>query len=1067
MGGHKMALLTEQDIENATLEMLEELGYQVVHGSDIAPDSENPKRNKWDEVILTDDLKEAIERINSNIPIEAVDEVIKKVKRLNSKNQIKNNEQFHTFLIEGVPLEYRAKNGKITSDYIKLIDFNNLKNNDFKAINQFAIIENNKHRRPDIIIFINGLPLIVAELKNASTESADLTSAFKQIQTYKQEIPSIFNYNELIILSDGTYAEIGTLTADKEWFLPWKTIDGEKKAPKTLPQIQVMIEGMFKKSILLDIIKNFITFSKNKKQTIKILAGYHQYHAANKAIKTTINAVNKTKKAGIIWHTQGSGKSLTLAFYAGKIQVEEALNNPTLVILTDRNDLDDQLFQTFSNIGCLREKPKQANNKEELKTLLKRSSGGIIFTTIQKFAEAQEPLSTRSNIIIAADEAHRTQYGFKAKTNKDTGETKYGFAKYLRDALPNASFIGFTGTPIDFEDKSTRAVFGNYIDVYDIEQAVEDKRTVRIYYESRLAELKLNQESINHLDKDFEEITEDEEDKQKLKTEWTQIEKIVGSETRIKQIAKDIITHFEKRLDTIEGKAMIVCMSRRICIDLHNEIKKFKPEWYNKEDHKGFMKVIMTGSASDGPDWQEHIRDKRRRKEIGEIFKDSDSEFKLAIVRDMWLTGFDVPSLHTLYVDKPMKGHGLMQAIARVNRVYKDKQGGLIVDYLGLALELKKALSNYTRSGGSGKPTFDQSDAIAVMIEKHEIVAQMFHKYDYKKFFTAKPRGKMQIISESMEHILSIPDGKKRYLREVTALTKAFSLSVPSKESENLRDEIGFFQAIKASIFKNTESTPSRKTQADMDSAIKQIVSKAVSSDGVIDVFEVAGIEKPEISILSDKFLEDVQGMKHKNLAFEALKKLLADQIRIRFKQNKIKNRKFSEMLEEVIRRYQNRSIDSAQVIQELIEIAKQVREDKERGEELGLSPEEEAFYDALADNKSAIKALGDIVLKQIAIELTDLVRKNTSIDWTMRSAVQAKLKVMIKRLLRKYGYPPDQEKIATDLVLEQAKLFAEDWAEIVNEEPKINEYIVEKNGIMALADKKSKYVPKKDDTSN
>ncbi|MBU1854485.1 MAG: type I restriction endonuclease subunit R, partial [Nanoarchaeota archaeon] len=781
-------------------------------------------------------------------------------------------------------------------------------------------------------------------------------------------------------------------------------------------------------------------------------------HAANKAIKTTINAVNKTRKAGIIWHTQGSGKSLTLAFYAGKIQVEKALNNPTLVILTDRNDLDDQLFQTFSNISCLREKPRQANNKDELKTLLKRSSGGIIFTTIQKFAEDKEPLSTRSNIIIAADEAHRTQYGFKAKTNKETGETKYGFAKYLRDALPNASFIGFTGTPIDFEDKSTRAVFGNYIDVYDIEQAVEDKRTVRIYYESRLAELKLNQETIKHLDKDFEEITEDEEDKQKLKTEWTQLEKIVGSETRIKQIAKDIVTHFEKRLDILEGKAMIVCMSRRICVDLHNEIKKLKPQWYHKEDDKGFMKVIMTGSASDGPDWQEHIRDKRRRKEIGETFKDSESGFKLAIVRDMWLTGFDVPSLHTLYVDKPMKGHGLMQAIARVNRVYKDKQGGLIVDYLGIALELKKALSNYTQAGGSGKPAFDQSDAIAIMIEKYEIVAQMFHKYNYKKFFTAKPLEKMQIIPESMEHILSISDGKKRYLREVTALTKAFSLSVPSKESEKLRDEVGFFQAIKASILKNTETTTSKKTHADMDSAIKQIVSKAVFSGGVIDVFEVAGIEKPEISILSDKFLEDVQGMKHKNLAFEALKKLLADQIRTRFKQNKIKNRKFSEMLEEVIRRYQNRSIDSAQVIQELIEIAKQVREDKQRGEELGLSPEEEAFYDALADNESAIKTLGDIILKQIAVELTDLVRKNTSIDWTMRTAVQAKLKVMIKRLLRKYGYPPDQEKIATDLILEQAKLFAEDWAEETVEEDSKNQYINENKFTMAVAEKKKEF---------
>lgn len=1025
-----MTLLTEQDIENVTLEILFDLGYQILHGPDIAPDAEFPGRKSWNEVILEQYLKEAIEKINPKLPTEAVEETIKKIKRLNSKDIIKNNEQFHTFLIEGVPLEYRAKNGKITYDYIKLIDFQNPKNNDFKAINQFTIIDNNKHRRPDIIIFINGLPLIIAELKNSSREIADLNSAYNQIQTYKHEIPIIFNYNELIILSDGTYAEVGTLNASKEWFLPWKTIDGESKAPKSLPQIQVLLEGMLKKEILLDIIKYFITFSKDKKQTIKLLAGYHQYYAANKAISTTIKATDTNKKAGIIWHTQGSGKSLTLAFYAGKLQVQEELNNPTLVILTDRNDLDDQLFQTFSNISCLREKPKQANNKDALKELLKRSSGGIIFTTIQKFGQEKEVLSDRKNIIIAADEAHRTQYGFMAKTDKHTGYTKYGFAKYLRDALPNASFIGFTGTPIEFDDKSTRAVFGNYIDIYDIEQAVEDKRTLRIYYESRLAELKLNEDVIKHLDEDFEEITEDEEDKQKLKTEWTQLEKIVGSETRIKQIAKDIITHFEKRIEITMGKAMIVCMSRRICIELHNEIKILRPSWYHEDDDKGFMKVVMTGSASDGPDWQEHIRDKKRRRELGETFKDPDSEFKLVIVRDMWLTGFDVPSLHTLYIDKPMKGHGLMQAIARVNRVYKDKQGGLIVDYIGIAQELKKALSNYTKSGGCGNPTFDQSDAIAAMIEKHEVVAQMFYKFDYKKFFTANPREKMQLMPEAMEHILELPDGKKRFIREVTALTKAFSLSVPSKESEQLRDEVGFFQAIKASIIKNTESSANKKTQQEIDYAIKQIVSKAVSSVGVIDVFEVAGIEKPEISILSDKFLEDVKGLKHKNLAIEALNILLTDQIKTRFKQNKIKNKKFSEMLEDVIRRYQNRSIDSALVIQKLIEIAKQVREDKLRGEELGLSLEEEAFYDALADNESAIKTLGEEVLKQIAIELTELVRNNTSIDWTMRNNVQAKLKVMVKRLLRKYGYPPDKEKMATDLVLEQAKLFAEDWAE-------------------------------------
>jgi type I restriction enzyme R subunit len=1054
-----MASLTEQDIENITLDMLKDLGYESIHGPDIAPDSENPLRGSWDEVLLVTVLKDAIEKLNPQLPSDAVEEAIKKIKRISSPDIIKNNQAFREFLLEGIPLEYRARNGKIASDYVKLIDFEKPKNNRFQAINQFAIIENNKHRRPDIIIFVNGLPLIIFELKNASAESADLNSAYKQIETYKHEIPNIFNYNELIILSDGTYAEVGTVSSTKEWFLPWKTISGEDLAPKTMPQIQVVLEGMFKKNILLDIIKYYITFLKFKKKPIKLLAGYHQYHAANKALNKTIKAVNKSKKAGIIWHTQGSGKSLTLAFYAGKLQVQEELNNPTLVVLTDRNDLDDQLFQTFSNIACLREKPKQANNKEQLKELLKRSSGGIIFTTIQKFSQDQEILSTRSNIIIAADEAHRTQYGFKAKVDKETGLTTYGFAKYLRDALPNASFIGFTGTPIDFDDKSTRAVFGDYIDIYDIEQAVEDKRTVRIYYESRLAELKVNKEVLKHLDKDFDEITEAEESdsKQKMKSEWAQLEKIGGSDTRINQIARDIVEHFEKRLDVIEGKAMIVCMSRRICVELHEEIKKLKPDWYHKDDEQGFMKVVMTGSASDGPMWQEHIRDKRRRKELAETFKDPDSNFKLAIVRDMWLTGFDAPSLHTLYIDKPMKGHGLMQAIARVNRVYKDKQGGLIVDYLGIALELKKALRSYTESGGKGNPTFEQADAIALMIEKYEVVSQMFHRYDYKKFFKASPREKMNIIPEAMEHILALTDGKKRFIREVTALTKAFSLAVPSKKSEELRDEIGFFQAIKASIIKNTETKAGRKTEQEMNTAIKQIVSKAVISEGVIDIFEAAGIDKPEISILSDKFLEDVQGMKHKNLAFEALKKLLADQIRIKFKQNKIKNKKFSEMLEEAIKKYQNRSIDSAQVIQELVNIAKQIREDKQRGEELGLSPEEEAFYDALANNESAKKVLGDEILKKIAVELTELVKTNTSIDWTMRSAVQAKLKIMIKRLLRKYGYPPDKEKIATDLVLDQAKLFAEDWSH-EDDELIIKNYIEEQKQEGMVADRKNKF---------
>lgn len=1060
-----MKRIVEQHIEDAALDILEnDLGYEYIHGEKIAPNGETPLRTKWDDIILEPRLKEAIGKLNPDLPDEAVEEAIKKIKRLSSKLLINNNEKFHTFLIEGVPLEYRNNKGKIKDEYIQLIDFKNPKNNQFLAVNQFTVIENKINRRPDIIIFINGLPIAVIELKNPGDENATIESAYKQLQTYKGQIPTLFKYNELLIVSDGTYAQAGTIASNKEWFLPWKSTNGKDIAPKSLPQLQVLLEGMFNKNTILDLIKYFVTFSKDKKQTNKLLAGYHQYFATNKAIKKTIRAISSNKKAGVVWHTQGSGKSFTLAFYAGKLQQQEELNNPTIIIITDRNDLDDQLFNTFSKIQCLREKPIQADNKKEetsLKKLLKRSSGGIIFTTIHKFGIIKnEILSRRSNIIVAADEAHRTQYGFKAKVNKDTGETKYGFAKYLRDALPNASFIGFTGTPIDFEDKSTRAVFGNYIDVYDIEQAVDDKRTVRIYYESRLAKLDLNPKTISDLDKDFDEVTEGEEQsrKEKIKSEWGRLEAVVGSDTRIKQTAKDIVNHFESRLEAIDGKAMVVCMSRRICVELHKEIKKLKPKWYNKEDDKGFMKVIMTGSASDGLEWQEHIRDKRRRKELGEMFKDPESSFRLALVRDMWLTGFDCPSMHTLYIDKPMKGHGLMQAIARVNRVYKDKEGGLIVDYLGIAPELKKALSNYSKSGGRGRPTFNQSEAIAVMKEKYEVVSQMYHHFEYREFFKASPKRKMQIIPEAMEHILAQKDGKKRYVREVTALTKAYALAVPSNESVELRDDIGFFQAIKASIMKNAEVDSKQKTETELKSAIQQIVSKSIASGGVIDVFEAAGMEKPEISVLSDGFLEEVKGMKHKNLAFEALKKLLADQIRVRFKHNKIKSKKFSEMLEEAIRRYQNRSIDSAAIIQELIELAKQIREDKSKGKELGLSEEEESFYDALADNISAKEVLGDEVLKEMARELSELVRKSTSIDWTLRETVQSKLRIMIKRLLRKYGYPPDKQKIATDMVLEQAKLFAEEWAEEDIESESNNHYATDSSPAMAVAEKKERY---------
>ncbi|MFW6450483.1 MAG: type I restriction endonuclease subunit R, partial [Nanoarchaeota archaeon] len=1023
--------MNEQDVEDAAIDILKDLGYRHLHGPDIAPDSDNPLREKWNEVILASILRDAIKLNNPKLPNDAIEETIKKVKRL-AGHQLKQNEKFHQFLTQGVPLQYRAKNGKVTDDYIQLLG----EKNSFHVVSQFTIIEKENNRRPDLIVFINGLPISVIELKNSASEKASIESAYQQLQTYLQEIPTLFNFNELLVISDGTYAQVGTITSSREWFLPWKTIDGKEVAPATVSQMGVLFEGMFEKNRILDIITNFITFHKSKKQTNKILAGYHQYHAANKAIKKTINAVNKNGKAGVIWHTQGSGKSFTLAFYAGKIQVQEELNNPTLVILTDRNDLDDQLFNTFSSLNCLRETPMQANSKEKLKELLKRKSGGIIFTTIQKFGSDSgefEALSKRSNIIIAADEAHRTQYGFKAKVDKKTGKTSYGFAKYLRDALPNATFIGFTGTPIDFEDKSTRQIFGNYIDIYDIEQSVQDERTVKIYYESRLAQLHLNKEQKDDIDEGVDEVTEGEEQnrKQQLKRKWAQLEAIVGSSTRIKQIAQDIVNHFEARQENMpDGKAMVVCMSRRICIELHNEIKKLRPKWYNNDDEKGLMKVIMTGSAQDGPKWQEHIRDKRRRKEMAEIFKDPSSDFKLAIVRDMWLTGFDAPSLNTLYIDKPMKGHGLMQAIARVNRVYKNKQGGLIVDYLGIAHELKKAVSNYVDSDGRGKPVHNQSAAIATMKEKYEIVSQMFHGFNYKKFFSAKPKEKMDILSAAMNHVIRPEDRKKRFIRETTALSKAYSLSVPSEQAEKLRDEVGFFLAVKASIIKNTETTTTEKTDENLNSAMKQIVSSAVASDGVIDVFQTAGMKKPEISVLSDKFLDDVKNMQHKNLAFEALKKLLKDQIKARFKQNKVKDRKFSEMLEKAIQKYQNRSIDSAQIIQELVNLAKDIRKEKSRGKELGLNEQEEAFYDALADNGSARELLGDEVLKEMARKLSEVIRNKASIDWQIKTNVRADLKRMVKRLLRQYGYPPDKQKMATDLVIEQAEGFAEKESE-------------------------------------
>ena len=1022
--------IAEEDVEETTLDILTQFGYKTEFGPYIAPEGKNPER-KYEDVILTERLKNAIDKLNPTIPKDAKEEAVKKLLRIAGPDLVVNNQSFHRMLVDGIDIEFR-KEERIVGDKVWLIDFKNPDNNEFLAINQFTVIENNNNRRADIVLFVNGMPLVVIELKNPADEEATIWDAFNQLQTYKDQIPSLFNYNEILVISDGLEARAGTLTSKKDRFMPWKTID-ESGQPKFMIPLEILIRGMLAKERLLDLICHFIVFEKDKTLEKKI-AAYHQYHAVNKAIESTINATKGDKKAGIVWHTQGSGKSLIMAFYAGKLVLE--MDNPTIVLLTDRNDLDDQLFGTFCKCqDLLRQTPVQADSREELKKLLSVSSGGIVFTTIQKFfpEEGREEyplLSKRDNIIVIADEAHRSQYGFKAKimNKQDEALLTYGYAKYIRDALPNASFIGFTGTPIELVDRSTAAVFGKYVDIYDIERAVNDGATVRIYYESRLAKLELKPEERPKIDEEFEEVTEGEEGAQKelLKSKWARLEKIVGSRHRLEQIAKDIVYHFEKRLDVLAGKGMIVGMSRRICVDLYNEIIKLKPDWQSQDDDKGFIKVIMTGSASDPKEWQEHIRNKTRRRAIGDRFKDPSDQLKLVIVRDMWLTGFDVPSLHTMYLDKPMKGHNLMQGIARVNRVFKDKNGGLIVDYLGIAAELKQAIIDYTQSGGEGKPTFNQAEAVAIMLEKYEIVTAMFHGFDYKKFFTLPPKERMSVLPQTIEHILKQQDGNDRFIKNVTELLRAFSLSVPHEEAMKIKDDVGFFQAIKSAIVKNTEAKG--RFKEDLDSLIKQILSKAIISDRVIDIFEAAGIQKPDISILSDKFLSEIQGMPQKNLAFETLKKLLNDEIRVKMKKNLVQAKSFRELLENTIRRYTNRSVETAQVIEELIELAKKMREDQERGKNLKLSDEEIAFYDALGVNDSAVKILGDEVLRKIAIELTDTIRKNVSIDWTVRESIQARLRVLVKKILKKYGYPPDKQQKATELVLEQANVICRDW---------------------------------------
>ncbi len=1077
--------ITESQIEQFAIELLEKQGFEYIYAPDIAPDSDAPERQSFEEVLLLDRLRNAVNRINPFIPSDVREDAIKQIQRLVSPELIANNETFHRMLTEGIKVTYQkdlpasagqAGGREQRGDLVWLIDFHNPDNNDFVVANQFTVIENNVNKRPDVILFVNGIPLVVIELKNAADENANVKSAFKQMQTYKQEIPSLFTYNGFMIISDGLEARAGTISAGFARFMAWKTSDGKVEASPLIGQLETLIKGMLQKETLLDLVRHFIVFEKSKKEdrktgvitieTLKKLAAYHQYYAVNRAVESTLRASaylepntdsNKVKespasygvpgvdaqpvgdrKGGVVWHTQGSGKSLSMVFYTGKVVL--AMENPTVVVITDRNDLDDQLYDTFAaSKQLLRQEPVQAKTRDHLKDLLTVASGGVVFTTIQKFSPNEgnvyETLSHRGNIVVIADEAHRTQYGFHAKTidaKDESGKVVgkkivYGFAKYMRDALPNATYLGFTGTPIESTDVNTPAVFGNYIDVYDILQAVEDKATVPIYYESRLAKINLSEEGkklIDELDKELKE--DDLTDSQQAKAKWTQLEALIGSHDRIKRVAQDVVAHIEERQKVFAGKAMIVAMSRRIAAELYKEIIAIRPEWHDDDLKKGMIKVVMTSSSADGPEIARHYTSKEQRRYLSDRMKDVDDELKLVIVRDMWLTGFDVPCMHTLYIDKPMKGHNLMQAIARVNRVYHDKKGGLIVDYLGIASDLKKALSFYSDSGGKGDPVIAQEEAVQIMLEKLEIVTQMYHGFAYEDYFEADTGKKLSMILASENHILGLEDGRKRYINEVTGLSQAFSIAVPHEQAMDVKDEVSFFQAVKARLVKY-ESTGNGKTDEEVETVIRQVIDQALVSEQVIDVFDAAGIKKPDISILSEEFLLEVKNMKHKNIAIEVLKKLLNDEIKSRMKTNLVQSKSLMEMLESSIQKYHNKILTAAEFMEHLIELGKHIQNADKEPEEMGLSEFEYAFYTAIANNDSARELMQKDKLRELAVVLFEKVKANASIDWTIKESVKSRLKVIVKRTLRQYGYPPDMQKLATETVLKQAEMIAEE----------------------------------------
>lgn len=1031
--------MTEDHIEQVLLETLQEMKWQILHGPDIGPDGTGER--DYHDTVLNNRLHEALQRLNPQVPGPALDEAFKRLVRAQQPMLLENNYAFHELLVNGVPVEYRGVDGEIKHDRARVIDFDNLQKNNFVAINQLTVLQGDCHRRPDVVLFVNGLPLVLIELKNAADSKADLAAAYRQTQTYKSEISDFFRFNELCIVSDGLEAAMGTISSPLERIMPWKTIDGEKEFGK-VPMMDVLVRGVLDKKRLLDIVQNFIVFERDDKdesQFIKKVAAYHQYWVVNKALTSTLRASSESgdQRAGVVWHTQGSGKSLSMVFYTGKMMRSSALHNPTIVVVTDRNDLDGQLFGTFSACrDLLGEDPKQAASRGELRRLLDRNAGGIIFTTIQKFSPEDEEdtlpvLTDRRNVIVMADEAHRSQYGLKARIRESDAQLVYGYAKYMRDALPGASYIGFTGTPIESEDKSTPAVFGDYVDIYDVKQAVADGATVQIFYESRLVDLGMNEETQEWLDKEVDELLEGEEltRQDKLKAEYAQKEAIVGNADRLNTIALDIINHFEARQEVIAGKGMIVTMSRKIAVELYDEIIGYRPGWHSDEDSSGAIKVIITGSASDQAYMQPHIRSKERIKAIEKRIKNPGDPLQLVIVCDMWLTGFDVPSMHTMYLDKPLKGHNLMQAIARVNRVWPGKSGGLVVDYLGVAGALRDAMADYTRSGGEGSPQLDVAEAVAQMKMRYEIVRDLFGTFDYKRYFTAPTHQQLQIILDAEDYILGLENGEKRLKQTALELSKAFAIAMPQPDALAIREEVAFFQAVKARLEK-VAGRGATITDDEYRSALKQIVDKAIAPIGVVDVFEAAGLDKPEISILSDDFFAEIRNMARKNLAVEALQKLLNDEVKVRFSRNAVKDIKFSEMLQNALNRYRNGTVEAAQVIEELIAVGKDIREAVNEGQVEGLTEDEVVFYDALVENGSAREVMDDRQLREIAKLLVEQVRRDASIDWQFRKSVQAKLRINVKKTLAKYGYPPDQQAVATDLVLEQAKRYGNEWSQ-------------------------------------